>query len=47
MDAYTAPLAQVEGMARELGIDPAKFTEHTLRRMVATRLRKGARRPAA
>lgn len=44
MDAYTAPLSQVEGMARGLGIDPAKFTEHTLRRMVANRLKWEARR---
>lgn len=44
MDPYTMPLEQVQDMARERGIDPAKFTEFVLRRMVATRLKREARR---
>ena len=43
-DAYTMPLDQVKTIAFGLGIDPDKFTEHTLRRMVATRLRREARK---
>ena len=42
-DAYSMPLDQVKTIAFGLGIDPDKFTEHTLRRMVATRLRRAAR----
>jgi len=44
MDPYTMPFEQVQVLARERGIDPSKFTEHTLRRMVATRLKREARR---
>lgn len=40
MDVYSLPFELVRAMAVERGIDPAKFTEFTLRRMVATRLKR-------
>lgn len=43
-DAYTMPLDQLKTIALGYGIDPDKFKEATLRRMVATRLRRAARR---
>lgn len=42
-DAYAMPLDQVKTIALGYGIDPDKFKEATLRRMVATRLRRAAR----
>lgn len=43
-DAYSMPLDQVKTIAFGYGIDPDKFKEHTLRRMVATRLKRAAAR---
>jgi hypothetical protein len=42
--AYSMPLDQVKTLARGFGIDPDKFKEHTLRRMVATRLKRAEAR---
>lgn len=43
IDVYTLPLEQVKQLAVIRGIDPVKFKEATLRRMVATRLKREAR----
>lgn len=43
-DPYTMPLDQVKTIARGYGIDPDKYFEATLRRMVATRLKRAAQR---
>lgn len=43
-DAYSMPLDQLKTIAFGLGIDADKFKEHTLRRMVATRLKREARK---
>lgn len=42
--AYSMPLDQVKTLARGYGIDPDKFPEQSLRRMVSTRLKRAARR---
>lgn len=40
MNPETMSRVELEVLARRFGIDPDKFRDHTLRRMVTTRLKR-------